>query len=574
MFFIRQLGFKHYVLISIFIWSSIFIFEFLTVYDQWRHEVLNSMDKLALNMETQNSRFFDMLSYGQQIFSQSRNAYTDTKYLKKNLVFNRRESIYELANAEKNNMGTLTYIGKSLNKEKISEMEKALSLTPLFQQAARVFPLSPWIYYTSSDFIYMYPYIKPGEFKFSNEILNAEFYKMSVPDKNPQRLIKRTNPYYDLAGKGMMVTVSAPVYDKEKFLGTISIDVILKEFESGLNLQEFKKGRLQIITEEGNLLASNENKYANVKSVIKFSPPVNKNKVQIYFSRITFNKRSKALGAFIIYDIPLKIFFSAMFFRNHFSLALLVVIIVLLWSWKKTSKMRLQQEADDVHKNKLISLAEMSGGIAHEINNPLTVVIGKINQLKRKVANNEASIEEIQNNLEIIAKSSERIAKIIRALKNFARNESLDAKESVPISTIINDALLLCENRIKNNDFQLIVDTIPEININCHAYQIVQILINLINNSFDAIAHQQERWVRISFKVEKENIEIRVIDSGTGIKRSEQKKIFEPFYSSKPVGFGTGLGLSISKRLANYHDGDLYLDSESKHTCFVLKLRR
>jgi C4-dicarboxylate-specific signal transduction histidine kinase len=251
----------------------------------------------------------------------------------------------------------------------------------------------------------------------------------------------------------------------------------------------------------------------------------------------------------------------------------LILIFVPFFIWLYfNNKLQLQIEADNTYKNKLISLAEMSGGIAHEINNPLTVITGRTNQIIRKIKNNDISPDEIIKNLEKIYFSSERISKIIKAMKNFSRNEENQNLQTSTLKDLIEDTLLLCENRINNDETNLEIDSIPSVEIQCHPFQIVQILINLINNSFDATSTLSEKWIKISFQIKNNLVLITITDSGKGIPKDYRKKIFDPFFTSKQLTFGTGLGLSISKKIALAHKGELLLDEECPNTCFVLSL--
>lgn len=111
-----------------------------------------------------------------------------------------------------------------------------------------------------------------------------------------------------------------------------------------------------------------------------------------------------------------------------------------------------------------------------------------------------------------------------------------------------------------------------EIKISCHPAQISQIILNLLNNSFDAVSVLEEKWVRLVVKENKNDVEIQVTDSGKGIPYEYQSKLTQPFFTTKASGKGTGLGLSISQVIAEAHHGELYLDKESKNTRFIVKL--
>jgi C4-dicarboxylate-specific signal transduction histidine kinase len=93
-----------------------------------------------------------------------------------------------------------------------------------------------------------------------------------------------------------------------------------------------------------------------------------------------------------------------------------------------------------------------------------------------------------------------------------------------------------------------------------------------MKNSIDAVEALPERWIQISARKDQDRIFIEVTDSGHGISQAVREKIFEPFFSTKPMGQGTGLGLGISKRLIEAHHGNLRLDDKSEHTRFVIDL--
>ena len=102
--------------------------------------------------------------------------------------------------------------------------------------------------------------------------------------------------------------------------------------------------------------------------------------------------------------------------------------------------------------------------------------------------------------------------------------------------------------------------------------EISQVLVNLLNNADDAISKMPEKWIKLSVQNRSDWLEIRVTDSGHGIPPGDQKKLFQPFFTTKEIGKGTGLGLSISHGIVKNHGGELTLDTTSPNTCFVVRL--
>jgi two-component system CheB/CheR fusion protein len=145
--------------------------------------------------------------------------------------------------------------------------------------------------------------------------------------------------------------------------------------------------------------------------------------------------------------------------------------------------------------------------------------------------------------------------------------------QKVLAQDFLNDALDLTAERVKNHGIALRVQAPSEsLSIDCRRHEILQILVNLINNAFDAVQTLSEKWISVEFTEEEEWLRIKVKDSGGGIPEATSQHIFEPFFSTKKVQYGTGLGLAISRSLAAKHRGTLELDRTDAHTCFCLLL--
>lgn len=224
---------------------------------------------------------------------------------------------------------------------------------------------------------------------------------------------------------------------------------------------------------------------------------------------------------------------------------------------------------------KMSSLGEMAGGIAHEINNPLAIIIGKISQLKRKIEAQQDSVfkDEIDS-LAVIESTAKRISSIIKGLSAFSRNAENDKMEKLEVSTLLLDTLELSKERFRFNSTELKIDLPPleKTYVMGRASQLLQVLVNLFNNAYDAVEFLEERWVEVSVRVDNNICRISITDSGNGIPAHLVEKIMTPFFTTKKVGKGTGLGLSISKGIIEEHSGNLYYDSKNPHTRFVIEL--
>jgi PAS domain S-box-containing protein len=239
-----------------------------------------------------------------------------------------------------------------------------------------------------------------------------------------------------------------------------------------------------------------------------------------------------------------------------------------------TQQKLLQMQVAEQQKNsevaaKMATLGEMAGSVSHEINTPLAVISLLSEQL---LANLELGTPEYKSAKTIFATTT-KISKIIQGLKAFSRNAAQDPCVSTPLRLIIEDTLALGQTRFKNSGIQLYLPELSaDLVLNCRATQLSQVLLNLLNNAFDAVSDLGEKWIRFEVSEENGQILIRLTDSGNGIEATIVHKIMNPFFTTKPSGVGTGLGLSISKDIVESHGGRLYYDSQVKNTSFVLSL--
>jgi signal transduction histidine kinase len=231
------------------------------------------------------------------------------------------------------------------------------------------------------------------------------------------------------------------------------------------------------------------------------------------------------------------------------------------------------QRQQAIQASKLSSLGEMAGGIAHEINNPLTIISALASRTKRNLQDG-LPLDKSIDNLDKIVLTVDRIAKIIRGLRSFSRDSNGDAFSYKKVSEIIDMTLDLCQQRLRDNGIILKIEHIPDVQIECREIQIVQVLVNLLNNSLDSIADCPDKWIELTVRDLRTKIEITVIDSGAGIDDGILDKIMMPFFTTKDIGKGTGLGLSISKGIVDAHNGKFYYRLNKGHTSFVLELNK
>lgn len=236
---------------------------------------------------------------------------------------------------------------------------------------------------------------------------------------------------------------------------------------------------------------------------------------------------------------------------------------------EKRTRERDQERLKSFQASRLASLGEMAGAIAHEINNPLTIIQNYSRIITR-------SLHEGQLDLALksqrIHHMSERIAKIIKGLRAFSRDGKNDDHQNYPVEKLVDDLACLCSSRAKDLNIDLQFSYNPDDTIYVNVTQIGQVIINLINNSIDAIEDNSVKWIRVRIESDHGKAKIYVTDSGNGISAELQDKIMDPFFTTKAMGKGTGLGLSISQRIVTEHGGELSYNQYAPTTEFIINL--
>lgn len=223
-----------------------------------------------------------------------------------------------------------------------------------------------------------------------------------------------------------------------------------------------------------------------------------------------------------------------------------------------------------IESARLAAMGTMAGGIAHEINNPLQV-IRTYTQLLSNPPQNAAPDTAIV--AARIDQTVERIAHIIASLRAFARPGTGDPFEQVKVGDLLAEVAELARLSRPAEAIRLELGPVSEsLTVECRKTEIGQVVINLLNNAFDAVEVLQEKWVRINVVDCGRTIEIEVEDSGPGIPRELLDKIMLPFFTTKIAQKGIGLGLSISATIVEQHGGKLWVDTKSPHTRFVISL--
>ncbi|MGZ3712180.1 MAG: PAS domain-containing protein, partial [Bdellovibrionota bacterium] len=224
--------------------------------------------------------------------------------------------------------------------------------------------------------------------------------------------------------------------------------------------------------------------------------------------------------------------------------------------------------------SKMSALGEMASGLAHEINNPLAIIHGNSIVLK-ELAQKEKTFGtgKIEAIADTIRQTSDRISKITKSLRWFARDAEMDPFEEMTVTALVDETAEFCRERFRTHGISFTIEPIdPSLVLESQPLHISQVILNLLNIAHDAVEHSQKRWIKVLVRDTEERAEIRITDSGHGVPPALADKIFQPFFTTKEIGKGTGLGLSVARGIIESHLGSLTLDVDSANTCFVISI--
>ena len=228
------------------------------------------------------------------------------------------------------------------------------------------------------------------------------------------------------------------------------------------------------------------------------------------------------------------------------------------------------QREQEIHAQKMAALGELSFGVAHNVNNTLTGILGRA-QLILRNSNDPAKIEA---GLELIIKSAEDGAHIIRRIQDFARQRPSREFETIAIAELLTDASEMTRPRWESrSEFAPIRFALHS---DCKAYvkgdpvELREVLVNMIYNAVDAMPSGGE--VRVTTQENRDRVVIHITDTGTGMTPEVKQRLFDPFFTTKGKA-GTGMGLAVSFGIIRRHEGSIEVDSEpGRGTTFKISL--
>ncbi len=224
-----------------------------------------------------------------------------------------------------------------------------------------------------------------------------------------------------------------------------------------------------------------------------------------------------------------------------------------------------------IHKSQLESLGELSAGLAHEINQPLSVISLVMENIRYKHEQNTANKEYLTSKFEIINQNVNRVRQLIDHVRIFSRDHGKVIFERIEINNVIHNALSMIQSLLRDRNIILNLNLSPKVLYTIgNPSRFEQVILNLLTNSKDALGEKERllgpesyaKEISIASSVIKDKVVISVKDNGSGISKANLEKLFIPFFTTKTDGMGTGLGLAIVYGILREMEGDIIASSE------------
>lgn len=226
---------------------------------------------------------------------------------------------------------------------------------------------------------------------------------------------------------------------------------------------------------------------------------------------------------------------------------------------------------------KLSSIGEVSAQIIHEVMNPLSIISLSLEELQLQVEDiNDGSpqFKRIDSLLENVNTNYNRIEEIFNNMRSVLATNTQDKVVPTNIRKVLESTLTLINTKLKSKKIDLNYENLNETHLALSNHSdLSQVLLNMINNSSDAISEYQSRWINISSKIQDDFVVLTIADSGPGIPQDIAVRIFDSLFTTKGDKKGTGLGMGICRKLIEKVGGTIVLDKNAPNTTFIIRLK-
>lgn len=235
---------------------------------------------------------------------------------------------------------------------------------------------------------------------------------------------------------------------------------------------------------------------------------------------------------------------------------------------KEAQKALQEQQELLIQKARHQTIGELAGGVCHQINNPLAIIVGRSMILRSQLKTIPENSEFLKE-LDIIDQTSHRVSGILKALRTYSKDLGHEITQS-SFQDAIEDALTLLRTKINQLNVKVTFGRGDNLTLEMNKNQIGQVIFNLLSNSLEAMESSPVKELEISVFENETDVMMDITDTGKGIEESDRFKIFEPFFSTKPRHFGVGLSNAIS--FIRQHGGELKVIRPNNPTTFRVKL--
>lgn len=229
-----------------------------------------------------------------------------------------------------------------------------------------------------------------------------------------------------------------------------------------------------------------------------------------------------------------------------------------------------QFEKDLAHSRKLASIGSISSGLAHEINNPMTVVSGNFEIMQMLLERDPIDLEKLKKHENLITKNLKRINSVVEAFRTYSRSDYKESFQILDPMDVVQSSLDLVEK----SSIPIVVEGSCEGKFSGNKGLIERVFHNLLINAIYEVSKHDSPWIKINIKEDSSYVYISFTDSGKGIPEEVREKVFDPFYTTKDIGEGSGMGLSLSQNIVAIHEAKLSINPKSKNTQFILRFNK
>lgn len=418
-----------------------------------------------------------------------------------------------------------------------------------------------------------------------------EFFTAANAANNPERRTLWAGPYLEPVYGQMFVTAITPVYVGDEHVATIGSDDMMSELEASVLRADLPGTTHTVFRGDGRLIADPQYMRRIAESSAGFDIAATGDRRLEALLR-----RARAAGAGTVhgYDGDVDQYYAVSLLqstgwyfastlpgelvRKHafqaaqwvlwtgiVSLVLLLAGLALILRPAFDAMLRslaerdteLARQRETLHqRERLAAMGSLLAGVAHELNNPLSIVVARATLLEEG-----ATDPAVRSSVEKIRAAAERCARIVRTFLTMAR-QGKPQQGAVDLNRLIEDCLEMLAYGLRTAGVQVEHDLdarLPEVSGN--ADQLHQVFLNLLINAQQALEGQPEpRRLRVTSRQEGGSLVVRVADNGPGIPEAIRSRIFDPYFTTKPLGGGTGVGLAVSLGIVSAHDGTLTVD--------------